>query len=146
MLKLDDTIAAIATSGGAGGIAIVRMSGEKAFGILKKMFVPFNPRSKLSHARMVYGHITDADGEIIDEVMAVRFYSPRSYTREDVCEIHTHGGISSERVLERATELGARPAERGEFTFRAFMNGRISLDRAEAVMSLISAGRPPGAP
>lgn len=140
MLKLNDTIAAIATSNGAGGIAIVRLSGERAAEILKKMFVPARQKARLSHARMVYGYIHEETGEVIDEVMAVVFLSPRSYTRENVCEIHTHGGISADRVLERAIALGARPAERGEFTYRAFMNGRLSLDRAEAVMSLISAG------
>lgn len=140
MLKLNDTIAAIATSNGAGGIAIVRLSGEKAPDILKKMFAPANKKTRPSHARMVYGHILDQNAEVIDEVMAVRFFAPKSYTRENVCEIHTHGGICADRVLERAVELGARPAERGEFTYRAFMNGRLSLDRAEAVMSLISAG------
>ena len=140
MLDLKDTIAAIATSNGEGGIAIVRMSGKDAKSILLRAFLPANPKARFKHALMRYGCITDGRGEEIDEVMAVFFRAPKSYTREDVCEVHTHGGISAQRVLERLIELGARPAQRGEFTYRAFMNGRLTLDRAEAVMSLINAG------
>ncbi len=140
MRNTDDTIAAVATANGEGGIAIVRISGKDALPITGRMFVPSNKRARLTHSRMVYGYIKDEAGRDIDEVMAVYFASPRSYTRQDVCEIHTHGGISAERVLERAVKLGARPAERGEFTYRAFVNGRISLEKAEAVMNLISSG------
>ncbi len=140
MHDLNDTIAAIATSNGEGGIAIVRISGGEALSVTKGMFFPQNPKACFEHAHMLYGFVRDEKGNDIDEVMAVWFQAPRSYTRQDVCEIHTHGGISAERVLQRAIDLGVRPAERGEFTYRAFMNGRLSLDRAEAVMSLISAG------
>ena len=139
MRELNDTIAAIATSNGEGGIAIVRISGVNALSILKKMFVPSRAKARFAHGRMLYGFIRDENKETVDEVMAVWFRSPNSYTRQDVCEVHTHAGISADRVLKRAVALGARPAERGEFTYRAFMNGRISLDKAEAVMSLISA-------
>ena len=139
MHDLSATIAAIATSNGEGGIAIVRISGENALRILKKIFVPFRAKACFEHAHMMYGFVRDESGEDIDEVMAVWFRSPNSYTRQDVIEIHTHAGISADRVLKRAIELGALPAEKGEFTYRAFMNGRLSLDKAEAVMSLISA-------
>ena len=135
-----DTIAAIATAQGAGGIAIVRISGSKAAEILSGAFVPANPGADLSGRRMVYGYVKDADGSDIDEVMAVLMRSPATYTREDVAEIHCHGGgVSAGMVLNRALELGARLAEPGEFTRRAFMNGRIDLSRAEAVMQLIGA-------
>ena len=139
MLDGSDTIAAIATAKGEGGIAIVRVSGDRALAILKKAFRPARAKASFRPAQMLYGYAVDARGRDIDEVMAVWFKSPHSYTRQDVCEIHTHGGISAETVLERVIQLGARPAEKGEFTYRAFLNGRLSLDRAEAVMSLISA-------
>ena len=93
-----------------GGIAIVRLSGEKAPGILKRMFAPKNPGAQFTHGQMHYGTILDAHGQRLDEAMAVCFYAPRSYTREDVCEIHTHGGVMSRLALEAAVELGARPA------------------------------------
>ena len=134
-----DTIAAIATPNGEGGIAIVRISGPNALPIAKRIFRPSQKSAAFEHGRMLYGYAVDADGSELDEVMAVYFQAPRSYTRQDVCEIHTHGGVSSALVLERAVKEGARPAERGEFTYRAFMNGRIDLSRAEAVMALVSA-------
>lgn len=140
MLDPNDTIAAIATAEGEGGIAIVRLSGENAFPILKKVFFPASKKAVFSHGQMIYGYVRDDSGREIDEAMAVYFVSPRSYTREDVCEIHTHGGMASRCVLERVIEAGARPAQRGEFTYRAFLNGRVDLSRAEAVMSLIGAG------
>ena len=134
-----DTIAAVATSRGEGGIAIVRVSGDRALEIMNAAFKPRVKGAAFSHGKMLYGSAVSKDGREIDEVMAVCFFAPKSYTREDVGEIHTHGGISAQLVLERLIDLGARPAERGEFTYRAFLNGRISLDKAEAVMSLISA-------
>ena len=137
---MSDTIAAVATAQGAGGIAIVRISGPAASDLLKRAFAPANPGAELSGRRMVYGHVTDSDGADIDEVMAVLMRAPATYTREDVAEIHCHGGgISAGMVLNRVIELGARLAEPGEFTRRAFMNGRIDLSRAEAVMQLIGA-------
>ena len=135
-----DTIAAIATAGGAGGIAIVRVSGGEAEAILKHMFIPAVKREYFESHRMMYGRAVDADGGTLDEVMAVLMRAPSTYTREDVAEIHCHGGgASAGAVLARALELGARMAAPGEFTRRAFMNGRIDLARAEAVMQLISA-------
>ena len=132
-----DTIAAIATARGEGGIAIVRISGDKAFWILKSVF----SRSKSYKSHMLYhGYVLDEDGARIDEAMAVWMAAPRSYTAEDVCEIQCHGGdVSARRVLERVLRAGARTAEPGEFTRRAFLNGRIDLAQAEAVMQLISA-------
>jgi len=135
-----DTIAAIATAGGTGGIAIVRVSGGEAEAILKKMFIPAVKREYFESHRLMYGRAVDAGGETLDEVMAVLMRAPSTYTREDVAEIHCHGGsASANAVLGRALALGARMANPGEFTRRAFMNGRIDLARAEAVMQLIGA-------
>ena len=136
----EDTIAAIATAGGVGGIAIVRISGGDAESILKKMFIPAVQREYFESHRLMYGHVVDANGEALDEVMAVLMRAPSTYTRQDVAEIHCHGGSASANVvLGRSLELGARMAKPGEFTRRAFMNGRIDLARAEAVMQLIGA-------
>ena len=136
----EETIAAIATAGGTGGIAIVRVSGDEAESIMKKMFIPAARREYFESHRLMYGRAVDADGETLDEVMAVLMRAPSTYTREDVAEIHCHGGsASANAVLGRALELGARMAGPGEFTRRAFMNGRIDLARAEAVMQLIGA-------
>ena len=134
-----DGICAIATAPGEGGIAIVRMSGAGAREILSACFRPARAREILSH-RMMYGYAVDARGVALDEVMAVFFAAPNTYTREDMFEIQCHGGgICARRVLERVIALGARIAEPGEFTRRAFLNGRIDLSRAEAVMALIGA-------
>lgn len=134
------TIAAVATARGAGGIAIVRISGDEAAYILRKMFVPAVRRDSFESHRLMYGHAVGEGGEVLDEVMAVLMRAPKTYTREDVAEIHCHGGgAAASAVLSRALALGARTAEPGEFTRRAFMNGRIDLARAEAVMQLIGA-------
>lgn len=136
----NDTIAAIATPSGAGGIAIVRLSGGEAEQILKRLFIPAGRRDSFASHELMYGRAVGEDGETLDEVMAVLMRAPRSYTREDVAEIHCHGGgVSANAVLRRALALGARMAEPGEFTKRAFLNGRIDLSRAEAVMQLIGA-------
>ena len=136
----EDTVAAIATAGGAGGIAIVRISGGEAEAILNTMFIPAVKREYFESHRLMYGRAVDEGGEALDEVMAVLMRAPSTYTREDVAEIHCHGGSASAgAVLGRALELGARMAKPGEFTRRAFMNGRIDLTRAEAVMQLIGA-------
>lgn len=135
-----ETIAAIATAPGTGGIAIVRVSGSGAEEILKNMFVPARAREPFESHRLMYGRAVDGEGETLDEVMAVLMRAPATYTREDVAEIHCHGGgASAGAVLERALALGARMAGPGEFTRRAFLNGRIDLARAEAVMQLIGA-------
>lgn len=135
----EDTICAIATAQGEGGIAIVRASGEDARRIFAECFRPAAQAELHSH-RMMYGWAVDENGGMIDEVMAVYLSGPRTYTREDMFEIQCHGGsICAKNVLERIISCGARIAAPGEFTRRAFMNGRIDLSKAEAVMSLIGA-------
>ena len=134
---LFDTIAAISTPKGEGGIAIIRISGDKSFEILDKIFVKKNPNADLGFYKLNYGFIKDGE-KIVDEVMAVRLKAPKSYTCEDIVEINCHGGtLVSEKVLELVLRNGARHAESGEFTKRAFMNGRIDLSQAEAVMDII---------
>ena len=134
---LFDTIAAIATPKGEGGIGIIRISGDKSFEILSKIFNTKNPNKDLGFYKFNYGFIHDK-GKIIDEVMIVRMKAPKTYTCEDVVEINCHGGyFVTEKVLELVLKNGARHAEKGEFTKRAFMNGRIDLSQAEAVMDLI---------
>ena len=109
-----DTIAAIATAGGAGGIAIVRVSGDDAEAILKRMFIPAARREYFESHRLMYGRAVDEGGDTLDEVMAVLMRAPSTYTREDVAEIHCHGGsASANAVLGRALELGARMAAPG---------------------------------
>ncbi|MBQ8537230.1 MAG: tRNA uridine-5-carboxymethylaminomethyl(34) synthesis GTPase MnmE, partial [Clostridia bacterium] len=133
----NDTICAIATPPGQGGIAILRLSGPQARLYLEKLVPqkkPYKPR------QLTYGHLLDAQGQQVDECMAVLMPGPRSYTREDVAEIHLHGGqVIAQQALSLAFHLGARPAEPGEFTRRAFLNGRIDLSQAEAVIGLIHA-------
>ena len=135
-----DTIAAVATPPGSGGIGIIRMSGPDAERILNEVFRPSGSQtSPLPNRYLAYGKVMDGE-EILDECMAVIMRAPGSYTREDVAEIQTHGGtLVLNRVLALCIGHGARLAEAGEFTRRAFLNGRIDLSRAEAVMSLISA-------
>ena len=135
-----DTIAALATPAGAGGIAVIRISGPDAEAVLRACFRRSGGETEWISHRMVYGHAVNAGGEMLDEAMAVLMRAPRSYTREDVAELHCHGGeFSVRRVLEAVFAAGARPAGPGEFTRRAYENGRIDLTRAEAVMRLISA-------
>ena len=134
---LFDTIAAISTPKGEGGIAIIRISGDKSFEILDKIFVKKNPNANLGFYKLNYRFIKDGE-KTVDEVMAVRLKAPKSYTCEDIVEINCHGGtLVSEKVLELVLRNGARHAESGEFTKRAFMNGRIDLSQAEAVMDII---------
>lgn len=131
-----DTIAAIATPSGRGGIAIVRISGDQSESALKALF---RPHIQFESHRMYYGRI-EHGGDTLDECMAVLMRAPQSYTREDVAEIHLHGGEwTVESVLNAVYALGIRPAQPGEFTRRAFLNGRIDLSQAEAVMQIISA-------
>ena len=137
-LYQNDTIAALATPPGRGGIAIVRVSGSDARAAFDALFKPAGKQVVESH-RMLFGRLYDGD-TLIDECMAVLMLAPRSYTREDVAEFHTHGGDQvAHQVLEALYKLNVRPAEPGEFTRRAFLNGRIDLSRAEAVMDLIGA-------
>ena len=134
---MNDTIAALATAPGMGGIAVVRISGPRAEEALERLF---SGRPPYEDRKMMYGRAVDPDGAMIDECMAVMMRAPRTYTREDVAEFHLHGGAySSAALLKALSSIGVRPAEPGEFTKRAFLNGRIDLSRAEAVMRLISA-------
>jgi tRNA modification GTPase len=154
-----DTIAAIATSGGKGGIGIVKISGLNAFAVAKAIFRPidrhpgFNADTHSAHQdktcnafefeshRLYYGHILDPqDGEMLDEVLLSAMKAPQTYTREDVVEINAHGGaVVLHAILQLVIKRGARLAEPGEFTQRAFANGRIDLTQAEAVIDVINA-------
>ena len=135
----NDTIAAIATPPGTGGVAIVRISGPEAEKTLRSAFRRGDKKTEWKSHEFVYGHIVRG-GETVDEGMAVLMRAPRSYTREDVAELHCHGGETVTRMtLEAALAAGARPAQPGEFTRRAFENGRVDLAQAEAVMRLIGA-------
>lgn len=138
-MYLEDTIAAIATPVGCGGIGIVRVSGPDASGIAGRVFKQQGSGGLDSH-RFYYGRIIDpADGALIDEAMAVLMCAPRSYTREDVLELHCHGGyLVVQRVLDTCLRAGARLSEAGEFTRRAFLNGRIDLCQAESIIDLIN--------
>lgn len=139
MLLDRDIIAAQATAPGEGGIAIVRLSGEGCEGVLLRVFRPAHA-GELKNRRLTYGHLLDG-GRVIDEAMAVMMRAPHSYTREDVAEIHCHGSQALvSRVLSLLLREGARMARPGEFTCRAFLNGRIDLTQAEAVMRMIRAG------
>ena len=140
MMIRQDTIAAIATPPGNGGIGIIRMSGPEAEKILFRIFNPVGSAdSERESNRLTYGRLMDGP-EVLDECMAVIMRAPRSYTREDVAEIQLHGGrYVVNRALALCLREGARLAEAGEFTRRAFLNGRVDLSRAEAVMSMISA-------
>jgi len=139
----DDTIAAISTPLGEGGIGIVRVSGPDAIPIVDGLFVPRNARTPLARVAthtLHVGHVVDDDRRVVDEVLVSLMRAPHSYTREDVVEINCHGGIVPTRtVLQLVLASGARLAERGEFTKRAFLNGRISLDQAQAVVDIIRA-------
>ncbi len=138
---MDDTIAAISTPPGEGGIGIVRLSGEDAVRIVEEIFQSKSGKtlSELPSHTISYGHIT-SDGEIIDEVLVTVMRAPRTYTREDIVEINCHGGIVPLRcVLRLVIHKGARLAEPGEFTKRAYLNGRIDLTQAEAVADVIRA-------
>lgn len=138
---MEDTIAAIATAPGEGGIGVVRISGEKSKEILKKIFLKKNSEKDLVPRMMHYGFVrNNFSGELIDEVMAVYFKAPYSYTAEDVVEIQCHGSmVSLRKILSLVLKNGARIAESGEFTKRAFLNGRLDLSQAEAVIDLIRA-------
>ena len=136
---MSDTIAAIATAPGQGGIAIVRVSGNMAEDILRRIFRPVGGKHPLPTHLLTYGYIVE-DTERIDECMAVIMRAPKSYTREDVVEFQLHGGgCVAQKVLAMCLSSGARLAQPGEFTRRAFLNGRIDLSQAEAVMDLIAA-------
>ena len=139
--SIDDTIAAIATPMGEAGLAVIRVSGKQAFPIVDALFSPIGksslkPSQAATHT-IQYGHIKQ-DGKTVDEVLLSVFKAPRTFTRENVVEISTHGGtLPAKMVLDTLLQQGARLAEPGEFTLRAFLNGRIDLTQAEAVADVI---------
>ncbi len=139
----DDTIAALATPPGDGGIAVIRLSGPESLDILRSIFKPGGTEESPEFLpRMMYhGYIVDTDnGGKVDEVLAVFMKSPASYTGQDVVEIHSHGGhIVPKKILGLIFGLGARPANPGEFSLRAFLNGKMDLAQAEAVADIVNA-------
>lgn len=142
----DETIVAIVTGGQHGAVSVIRLSGAEAVLVASKVFCP---AGVMKHAkahwspethRVYYGHAFDCHGVMIDEVLSIVMLGPRSYTAEDVVEIHTHGGgICAQRVMQSCLSAGARLAQPGEFTLRAYLNGRLDLSQAESVASLVSA-------
>lgn len=136
---LFDTIAGISTPKGEGGIGIIRLSGDDSFNILKKIFKPKSNKKieDLRNFSINYGHIFDKD-TLVDEVMVSIMKAPHTYTKENIVEINCHGGqVVTQKILEVVLTNGARIAEPGEFTRRAFLNGRIDLTQAEAVIDII---------
>ena len=135
------TIASISTAPGIGGIGIIRISGEKSFEIIEKIFKP-KTQQKIEEIKgytIKYGNIVQ-NGEIVDEVLVSYFRAPKSYTAENMCEINSHGGnVMVKKILELCLKNGAELAEPGEFTKRAFLNGRIDLAQAESVVDVINA-------
>lgn len=139
---MDRTIAAIATAPGEAGIGIIRISGEQSIDILKKVFRPKKDINidDIPSRQATYGHATDGEGRILDEVLAIIMRKPYSFTTEDVVELQCHGGIVPvRRIMQEVLRNGAEVAEPGEFTKRAFLNGRIDLAQAEAVIDVITA-------
>lgn len=138
---MEDTIAAVATAYGEGGIGIIRISGEEALPILQEIFEFHGDTDTFIRRRMTYGKIIDKEkNQIIDEVLAVYMKGPKTYTAEDVVEINCHGSmVSLRKTLALVLRKGARLAEPGEFTKRAFLNGRLDLSQAEAVIDMIRA-------
>ncbi len=136
-----DTIAAVATPAGTGGVAVIRISGDAAEEVLRKVF----PRAEYEPGQMYYGSVK-RNGQLLDMVLAVLFRAPKSYTGEDTAELHCHGSaVGVKNILEFVMECGARPAQPGEFTRRAFLNGKMDLSQAEAVCDFISASSQAGA-
>lgn len=141
-MQQGDTISAIATPPGEGGIGIIRISGENALKVADTVFRAVSGRKIRDYEtqRAAFGHIVDSEGKVVDEAMALIMKAPHSYTKEDVVELQCHGGMMPLRkTLSLTYQAGARPAERGEFTKRAFLNGRLDLSQAQAVMDVISA-------
>jgi len=140
---VQETIAALATPPGEGALAVIRISGPQSLVVADAVFQGTKSPSNIQERNLTFGRIIDAKGEVIDEVLLTVFKNPRSYTGEDLVEISGHGGsFVASRVLAAVLEAGARMARPGEFTERAFLNGKLDLTQAEAVMDLISAGTP----
>ena len=144
----ETTIAAIATAPGAGGIAVVRLSGAESYRVAARVFRPANPKKSVEAAKgytALFGHFVEGD-DVFDEGVALFFRAPHSYTGEDVVELSCHGGNAvARRLVEACFAAGAQPAAPGEYTRRAFLNGKLGLTQAEAVMDLISADGRQGA-
>ncbi|MBQ9487351.1 MAG: tRNA uridine-5-carboxymethylaminomethyl(34) synthesis GTPase MnmE [Selenomonadaceae bacterium] len=141
-MKQNETISAIATAAGAAGIGVIRLSGATAIDVADKIFCAANHKKlrDVDAGKIVFGHVKNFNGEIVDEVIVLVMCAPKSYTKEDVVEIQCHGGSEVLReILNLTFQAGARPAERGEFTKRAFLNGRIDLSQAQAVLDVIQA-------
>ncbi|MBE3597094.1 MAG: tRNA uridine-5-carboxymethylaminomethyl(34) synthesis GTPase MnmE [Hydrogenibacillus sp.] len=138
---IEETIAAVVTPLGEGGVAIIRVSGSEAIRVAEPLFRGRRPLSGLKSHTLAYGHVVDPEsGAVIDEALVAVMRAPRSFTREDVVEIHVHGGVLvAKTVLSLVLRQGARLAEPGEFTLRAFLNGRIDLAQAEATIDVIRA-------
>ncbi len=136
----EDTISAVTTALGEGAVGIVRISGPEALAVGETLFKAASGKALGAYPvnTLAYGHVYDTDGSLVDEVLAVYMRAPRSYTAEDVVEIQCHGGVQPlQKILQLTFVAGARPAEAGEFTKRAFLNGRIDLTQAEAVMDIV---------
>jgi len=135
-----DTIAAVATPPGIGGIGIIRISGPEALSILRRLFHSHGGHTSFQSHKLYYGTLRNSSGRVLDEILAVYMRAPATYTREDVVELHSHGSwLVLQAVLAEVFAAGARPAEAGEFTKRAFLAGRIDLTKAEAVIDLLQA-------
>ncbi len=135
-----DTVAAVSTPRGRGGVAVIRISGDGALGTAEKVFFPAGGKDvcEIAPRRATYGEVRDLDGRVVDRAVLTTYRGPASFTGEDVAEISCHGGVSVTRaVLEAVFAAGARPAEAGEFTKRSFINGKMTLSEAEAVGLLI---------
>jgi tRNA modification GTPase len=134
-----DTIAAISTALGTAGISVIRITGEESIALFNSIFKGKDLNKVKSHT-IHYGYITNQDGSIVDEVMVSVMKAPKTFTKEDTIEVSTHGGILiTQKVLERILSTGIRLAKPGEFTERAYLNGRIDLIEAESIMDLIHA-------
>ncbi|MBR4151392.1 MAG: tRNA uridine-5-carboxymethylaminomethyl(34) synthesis GTPase MnmE [Selenomonadaceae bacterium] len=133
---MEETISAIATASGASGVGIIRLSGADSINIAQKIF----DKPLIGDRKIIFGHVKNFSGEIVDEVIVLIMCAPKSYTKENVVELQCHGGsVVLREILKLTFEAGARPAERGEFTKRAFLNGRIDLTQAQAVLDVIQA-------
>ncbi len=145
MLETDDTIVALASARGMAGVAVIRLSGKDARDVLGQIFVPRSKAAQRApsqwvHGKLVYGTIIDDTGDPVDDCLCVVMHAPNSFTGENVAEIQCHGsGVIVERILELCVTAGARPAEPGEFSRRAFLNGKMDLAQAEALSDLIAA-------
>ncbi|MBR4903985.1 MAG: tRNA uridine-5-carboxymethylaminomethyl(34) synthesis GTPase MnmE [Selenomonadaceae bacterium] len=133
---MEETISAIATAAGVAGVGIIRLSGEDSIAIAQRIF----DKPLIGDRKIIFGHVKNFSGEVVDEAIALVMRAPKSYTKENVVELQCHGGsVVLREVLKLTFEAGARPAERGEFTKRAFLNGRIDLTQAQAVLDVIQA-------